>query len=296
MTSMTDIRVVDASRLRFAYLEEGAGPLVLLLHGFPDTAFSWAPVRAALARAGFRAVSPFLRGYLPTAIPADARYDVETLGRDVIALIDALGEKQAIVVGHDWGAFASYAAAALAPKRVAHLVTVAIPHPRSILPFPRILWGARHVLRFQLPDAEALLARRDFTYVDELVHRWSPSWAFGPAETAQVKACFRHPAALRAAVAYYRSYTAGSPPALRGRIAVPCVAFAGADDTIFLPIDFETARHHFSAGYEVVTMRGGHFLHREHPERFSEQLLRLLADVPDGRTRASPDDEVLRNT
>ena len=98
---------VDANGLRFAYVSEGTGPLVLLLHGFPDTAHSWDGVMPEVARAGFRAVAPFMRGYFPTAIPADHEYDGDALGRDVLALIAALGEQQAIVVGHDWGASAA---------------------------------------------------------------------------------------------------------------------------------------------------------------------------------------------
>ncbi|HEY8086236.1 MAG TPA: alpha/beta fold hydrolase, partial [Polyangiaceae bacterium] len=123
---------LEANGVRFAYLEEGQGPLVLLVHGFPDTAHGWDAVRPAIAAAGYRVVSPFTRGYAPSAIPADGAYDTETLGRDVLALIDAFGENRAIVVGHDWGASAAYAAATLAPDRVSLLVTVAIPHPASL--------------------------------------------------------------------------------------------------------------------------------------------------------------------
>src|SRR5438445_4208078 len=137
-------RFVTANGLKFAYLEQGSGPLVLLVHGFPDTAHTWDRTMAELAKAGFRAVAPFTRGYHPTAIPADGKYDVETLGRDLLALIEALGAQQAIVVGHDWGAAASYAAASLGPERVALLVTLAIPHPRSLKPTPRALWAIRH--------------------------------------------------------------------------------------------------------------------------------------------------------
>src|SRR5580704_17116558 len=109
------LRQVQANGLRFACIEEGSGPLVLLLHGFPDTAHTWDDLRPRLARKGCRAVSPFMRGYRPTAIP-ERDADFETIARVAIALVEALGEKQAILVGHDWGAAAAYGAASLAPE------------------------------------------------------------------------------------------------------------------------------------------------------------------------------------
>src|SRR4051812_46893446 len=137
---------VEANGLRFAYLEEGRGPLVLLLHGFPDTAHSWDHVRPRIAARGLRAVSPWMRGYAPTAIPPrDA--DFETLARDALALITALGETSAVIVGHDWGAAAAYGAAALEPARVARLIPVGIPHPATLKPSPINLWRARHFVR-----------------------------------------------------------------------------------------------------------------------------------------------------
>src|ERR1700683_576905 len=106
---------VTANGLRFAYLEQGQGPLVLLVHGFPDTPHTWDRVMPEVARAGYRVVAPYTRGYHPTEIPPNGPFDADTLGRDLIGLIEALGEKQAIVVGHDFGAGAAYAAAAIAP-------------------------------------------------------------------------------------------------------------------------------------------------------------------------------------
>ncbi len=106
---------IDANGLRFAYLEQGRGPLVVMLHGFPDTAYTWAHVMPELARAGSRVVAPFMRGYHPTQLPKPGVIDPDTTGRDVLALIAALGEATAIVVGHDWGASAAYAAASLEP-------------------------------------------------------------------------------------------------------------------------------------------------------------------------------------
>src|SRR5258707_10001114 len=104
------VQYVDANGLKFAYLEDRSGPLVLMLHGFPDTAHAWDDLRPRIAANGYRAVSPFMRGYHPSAIP-DHDSDQETLARDPLALIDALGAREAIVIGHDWGASAAYGAA-----------------------------------------------------------------------------------------------------------------------------------------------------------------------------------------
>ena len=95
------VREVQANGLRFSCLEEGKGPLVLLLHGFPDTPQTWSDARPALAKAGFSAVSPFTRGYAPIEISTAEAFDAETLGRDGLALNAALGEEKAIVIGHD---------------------------------------------------------------------------------------------------------------------------------------------------------------------------------------------------
>lgn len=271
------LQYLTANGVRFAYMEEGQGPLVLLVHGFPDTPHTWSEVRPALARAGFRAVSPYTRGYHPTAVPADRRYDSVTLGRDVLAWIEALGERQAIVVGHDWGASAAYLAAALDPERVRFLVTVAIPHPASLRPSLRLLWGARHMLRFQLRDAEAKVRADDFAHVDELVQRWSPAWKVPSGETLPVKESFRHPESLSAALGYYRALSLRPPAELRTRIRVPSAVFAGSDDAILERADYERARSWYTAPHEIIHMPGGHFLHREHPTQFIAELLRVLA-------------------
>lgn len=275
-----DPRFVDANGLRFGYLEAGRGPLVLLLHGFPDTAYTWDRALPALADAGYRAVAPFLRGYHPSAAPTDGDYTLATLGRDALALIEALGEPSAIVVGHDWGATAAYAAATLDPARVRLLVVLAIPHPRSLRPSPRLAWRMRHFFTLTRRGAPARLARDDFALVDELVRRWSPAWHDIPAaETARVKAMFRdHPETIDAALAFYRATRPPRlPPPLDQPIAVPTVAFAGEHDNI-APRAYERARTCFTASYEVVQVPGGHFMHREHPEPVIGELVRVVRD------------------
>jgi pimeloyl-ACP methyl ester carboxylesterase len=274
------LHYITANGVRFAYIEEGTGPLVLLVHGFPDTPHTWNDVRPALAHAGFRAVSPYTRGYFPSAIPEDGRYDMQTLGRDLLALMEAFGERRAVIVGHDWGATAAYAAASLDPDRVRFLVTVALPHPASIRLSPRTLWGMRHMLLFQRQNAESTLRARDFAYVEELVHRWSPAWHVPVGETDPIKDVLRHPASLSAALGYYRAISLKVPAPLRSKIAVPSVVFSGADDGVMRLADYERARRMFSAAHEIIHMPGGHFLHREHPARFIDELLRALRKAP----------------
>jgi pimeloyl-ACP methyl ester carboxylesterase len=274
-----ETKFVTARGLKFAYLEEGTGPLVLLVHGFPDTAHGWDATMPALAKAGLRVVAPFTRGIHPTEIPADGKYDIETLGRDVLALIEALGEKQAIVVGHDWGAGAGYVAASLGPERVKLLVTMAIPHPGGISRTPRVAWALRHFFALSRGSAPAKLRAKDFALVDELVARWSPAWKNIPAsETARVKACFAEPGVVEAALGYYRAVSLIRIPSVsKTKVDVPAVAFAGEHDMIS-PRLYEKARHMFKKSYEVVQVPGGHFMHREHPQHFIPELVRVVGE------------------
>ena len=119
-----------ANGIEFAALADGPedGPLVLLLHGFPELSRSWRHQLPALAGAGFRAVAPDLRGYGDTE--ARGPYDLRTLAADVDGLIDALGHERAVVVGHDWGGVIAWAAAHIHRDRVARLAILNAPHPR----------------------------------------------------------------------------------------------------------------------------------------------------------------------
>lgn len=125
--------------------------MVLLLHGYPETARSWAKVQLRLAAAGYRVVALNMRGYAPTSAPAAGDYMVGGLGAGALALIDALGHEQAVVVGHDWGASAALAAVTAAPDKVRGLVTIAIPHPLGIADDPSVLLKASHFVYYQLP-------------------------------------------------------------------------------------------------------------------------------------------------
>lgn len=272
---MPELREVHANGLRFQVLVEGEGPLVLLVHGFPDTPHTWDRVQPAIAARGFRVAAPFTRGYAPTEIPKEEAFDATTLGRDVLGLIDALGASRAIVVGHDWGASAAFSATGLAPEKVRLLVTMAIPHPAAVLPTPKMLWTVRHFFWLSRPGAARRIREGGLSHLDELVKRWSPAWTVPAGETDAVKRCFETPGSLEAALGYYRAIRPWLPPEQKKKVSVPAVAFAGTEDNI-APDAYERARSRYLDAYEVVAVPGGHFMHREHPEAFIRELTRVL--------------------
>ena len=174
-------RFVTARGVRFHVAEAGEGPLVLLLHGFPQNWWCWRHQLVALADAGYRAVAPDLKGYGATDKPPRG-YDAPTAADDVAGLVRALGEQDAVVVGHDWGGFVAWTLAALHPGVVRRLGVVDMPHPlalrRALLTDPAQLRASSYVGGFQVPRrAEADLLADDAAQVGELLRRWSaPGW------------------------------------------------------------------------------------------------------------------------
>jgi pimeloyl-ACP methyl ester carboxylesterase len=273
--------IIEANGLRFGYHTLGEGPLLMLLHGFPDTARAWDPILAPLAAAGYRVVAPYLRGYSPTEAPATDT-TTDELGQDVVGLIDAFGEDRAIVVGHDWGAAAAYAAASLAPDRVRRLIAVALAHPAGFKPGLRDMWAARHFATFRRATAPRKFIAHDFRGLRSIYRRWSPQWQFAESDLADIKRCLSSPTSREAIFGYYRAVARKPSPLLRRRIEVPTTAIAGESDGALRVGVFAEAAVRFNGPYNVVTMPGGHFPHREHPELFLEHLLAAL-DSPEPR-------------
>ena len=272
------VSFVEANGLRFGYLEAGEGPLVLLLHGFPDTARTWDPIRQALADAGYHAVSPFMRGYTPTGIPSTPDdFSAEALGIDAIELIEALGYDSAVVVGHDWGAYAAYSAASLAPERVDKLVTIAIPHPGFFVPDAGFLERGAHFVYLAQPDAFDVMAADDFAHVDELYRRWSPTWNFDVDELEPAKNAFAAEGCLDAALGYYRAASPVPPEFLRRPLEMPALTIAGNDDGVMLPELFDQTEPAYAAGGRIVKLPGGHFVHRESQDAATKEILDFLA-------------------
>jgi pimeloyl-ACP methyl ester carboxylesterase len=159
-------RTVEANGIRIHLAEQGSGPLVLLCHGFPESWYSWRHQLSALSAAGFHAVAPDMRGYGLTDRPAEIeRYTLFHLVGDMVGVLDALGEKTAVVVGHDWGAPVAWHSALLRPDRFRAVVGLSVPYrPRgSIAPttvMPQNAEASFYQLYFQAPGvAEAELEK-----------------------------------------------------------------------------------------------------------------------------------------
>jgi len=269
----TGWRTVRANGLDHAVFDDGEGPLILLQHGFPDTARTWDEVAPRLVEAGFRVVRPFGRGIAPSEKPDGEDFAAEDLARDLLELIPALGEERAIVVGHDWGAAAAWGAGHLGPERIAKLVCVAIPHPAVLKPTPSKLWGVRHFLANRVPWAEARFAKHDFAEIRTLYERWSPGFDWPEAEFESAKNAYAAPGSLDAALGYYRRLWLWP---FRGKVACETLVLGGTTDGVALAADFEASRRMVTGPCEVRMLPGGHFLHREHPEPFIEALLDFL--------------------
>lgn len=274
---------IDRNGQRLALLQLGQGPEVVLLHGFPDTAWSFLPVMQHLADAGYRATALFLRGYAPSALAADDDYRIDALTADVLGVIDALGATRAALVGHDWGAVIAYTAAQRAPERIETLVTAAVPHMRRFLGSIRLrqLWRSRYMLRFQLPGAPARFAHGDA--LEQLVAEWSPDWHFTAEDLAPVRESLDDPARARALLRYYRQLPgqiAHGPTRRRLLAPVPLATtvVSGAQDGCIGAEMFPRQESLFPAGLQLERMAdAGHFMHCERPEAFARIVLAALA-------------------
>ena len=262
--------------IELAVLDEGDGPAVLLLHGFPDSHHVWRHQISALVDAGFRAIAPDLRGFGESDRPAEVQaYAVRHSVADMLAILDALDVDRVRVVGHDWGASLAWGVAAYLPDRVEKLVALSVGHPgtrrETTVDQREKSW---YMLLFQFEGvAEELLARNDWKLARE--------WLRGNGDVERYVADLARPGALTAALNWYRANLHPrrelEPPRELPPVAVPTLGLWSSGDD-YLGEEQMLRSGEFVAGpwrYERIE-GASHWLQLDAPARINELLLAFL--------------------
>jgi pimeloyl-ACP methyl ester carboxylesterase len=283
---------VQANGLEFHFLEAGAGPLALCLHGFPDSPFTYRYLMRDLVEAGYHAVVPYMRGYHPTQIPS-RNTNTKDLAADVAALRQAFGgDDKAVLIAHDWGAVATYGAAQLEPTAWRRIVIMNIPplaYDGSIMfQYPSIkrefYWWF-----FQMRVSNDVVPLDDFKFIDGIWADWSPGYD-AREDLPHAKECVRQPANLNAALGYYRTFFDPqrfmTPEAIREQsetwgkpIPQEVLYLHGSQDGLF-PVDAETLKRMpalIGPRAQAAMIDGvGHFMLAEKPKEVNSQILGFL--------------------
>jgi pimeloyl-ACP methyl ester carboxylesterase len=279
-------KTVRVNDMDVTYFELGSGPLALCIHGFPDTPHTWRHLMPRLAEVGFRAVAPFLRGYNPD-LPPDGGYQVGALVSDAIALHEALdGDSEAVVVGSDMGALATYGALDLQPERFSRAVTMAAaPHgvlADAFLDYDMIR-RIYYIFMLQTDTADVILERDPFGWLESIWNYFSAGYD-ASTDIAYLRAALAKRENLWAATrgifkarlnpAYHLPKYAREQAAGNGPFEVPIRYVHGTDDGVFPARLAKAADGALGEESELVFVEGvGHFLHLEAPDRVNDLVL-----------------------
>ena len=270
----TSLRLPVAGSLVLDAVDAGPadGPVVLLLHGFPQSSWCWRGVWPALSGAGLRVVAPDQRGYSPDARPVEVQdYRMAALVADALAVLDAVGADRAHVVGHDWGAAVAWQLAARHPARVRTLTAVSVPHPlafaAALRTDPDQRARSRYMKDWQDPSTEDALLAGGLAAV------------LGDAPRVDAEHYLRRlrePGALTAALAWYRAQSSADLEGL-GPVTAPTLhVWSDADPALGAVATYETAQH-LAGPYRLEVLEGvGHWVPESAADRVSALLLEHL--------------------
>lgn len=282
-------KVIGIGNIKWHVLVSGQGKSLLCVHGFPDTPETFKFQVQPLLGAGFELIFPYLPGYGPSEIMDGKDYYPGNLGRDINALLNALGHEKIYMFGHDYGAMAGYLFAALRPDRVEKLIVGAAPHSASFFIFPpnlRQIWRSRYIFLFQLgPLAVTFMNRGNLKGIDWLWRYWSPTWCYTEEDIAPVKTALSPKEKLSGALGYYRAmvrrgmFDWSLKKSLLSPISVPTLVLAGEKDGCMGLETFAKQGKGFSGPWRMAVIEGaGHFMHREKPEAVNREILAFLGE------------------
>jgi pimeloyl-ACP methyl ester carboxylesterase len=264
--------MLDVNGIRMHAVEAGSGPVILLLHGFPDTHAVWRKQIDVLAAAGYRVVAPDLRGYGRTEAPQSvAAYTLDKLRADVLALLDVLHIDRVDLVGHDWGGIIAWQIAALAPRRVRRLAVLSTGHPSAIAR-AGLLQRLRmtYVLGFILPDiAEHTLRAADYFIVRQFTGE--------PGQADLWKRDLSAPGRLTAALNYYRANLSLALPQSYPRIKAPVMGIWSDRDPALGEKQMRDSAHYVDGEFRFEHIRDAdHWLQLTAHEQVNALLLDFL--------------------
>jgi epoxide hydrolase 4 len=276
----------DLGAVRLHYVEAGEGPLVVLLHGFPEFWLSWRLQIPALVAAGFRVVAPDMRGYNTSSRPAAvADYRAGLLAGDVRELIAERGERSALLAGHDWGGAVAWAAAIAHPEVVARLAILNAPHPRRFaegVRQPRQTARSWYMLCFQLPWLPERIARAgNWRFFREACQFRARPGAVGDEEVRRYVEAWSQPGAARGMINYYRAAFRGGPPSPNDarirQVQAPTRVIWGERDRYLGP-ELAAPDPADVPNVEVVRLPNAtHWVHQDEPDRVNRLLAEFFA-------------------
>ena len=278
---------IAANGLRFHALAAGPadGPLVVLLHGFPETSHGWRRQIGPLADAGFRVVAPDQRGIGLSSKPAGiANYRVQLLAADIVAIVRALGRERAQVVGHDWGGAVTWTLAMRHTDVFERAVILDAPHPTAFVErlrrHPSQMLRSWYMAFFQLPRLpEAVLRANDFQRLAHALVATSRPGTFTPADLAVYRAAWAQPGALTGMLDWYRALRlGGGSGAARGdgRVRIPVRVLWGDRDQALEPALADASIAWCDAGEVLHFPDATHWLQHEEADAVNARLLEFL--------------------
>ena len=265
---------VDSDGVAIHYVTLGEGPLVVMIHGFPDFWYTWRDQMTALAEAGYRAAAMDTRGYNRSDQPDSVgAYSMPRLVGDVAAVIADQGEERAVVMGQDWGGMIAWFTAMTRPEVVERLVVLNLPHPaglmRELARNPDQQRNSQYARNFQEEGSHERLSAEGLT-----------GWVRDEAARARYEEAFRR-SSFFGMMAYYKAnyprppYREMPPPI--ARVRAPVLQVHGLDDQYLLASGLDGTWQWLDADYTLVTIPDvGHFVHREASEEVTRSLLMWL--------------------